>query len=119
MSAQPVRITGLAQGSNPSPAFNCVLALRSNCAMPPAASPLAPLAGNDLEVNIGSHPLISCAAEGCRKQAEFLVWKSLDWPLIDGIGALNSQAKATVEAALAEYPTRHHPNVEMKAQWYY
>ena len=54
-----------------------------------------------------------------RKQAGFLVWNSLDWSLIDGIGALNSQAKATVEAAFAEYPTRHHPQVEIKAQWYY
>ena len=30
-----------------------------------------------------------------RKQAEFLVWESVDWSLIDSIGVLNDQAKAT------------------------
>jgi hypothetical protein len=54
-----------------------------------------------------------------RKQAEFLVWRSLDWGLIDGIGVLNEQVKADVEAILARYPARPHPNVEIRAQWYY
>jgi hypothetical protein len=54
-----------------------------------------------------------------RKQAEFLVWRSLDWALIDGIGVLNEQVKANVEAMLAQHPERPHPNVEIRAQWYY
>jgi hypothetical protein len=54
-----------------------------------------------------------------RKQAEFLVWKWLDWSLIDGIGVLNEQVKADVEAILAQHPSRSHPRVEMRSQWYY
>jgi hypothetical protein len=54
-----------------------------------------------------------------RKQAEFLVWRSLDWPLIEGIGVLNQQVKADVESMLAQHPGRSHPKVEIRSEWYY
>jgi hypothetical protein len=54
-----------------------------------------------------------------RKQAEFLVWKLLDWSLIEGIGVLNQQAKARVEAILDRHPDRSRPNVQVKGPWYY
>jgi hypothetical protein len=54
-----------------------------------------------------------------RKQAEFLVWRSLDWPLIEGIGVLNQQVKARVEAILDRHRDRSRPNVQVKGAWYY
>jgi hypothetical protein len=54
-----------------------------------------------------------------RKQAEFLVWKLMDWSLIQGIGVLNQQVKARVEALLDRHPDRSRPNVQTKGQWYY
>jgi hypothetical protein len=54
-----------------------------------------------------------------RKQAEFLVWRSLGWSLIEGIGVLNQQVKADVEAILALHPGRPHPKVEIRSEWYY
>jgi len=54
-----------------------------------------------------------------RKQAEFLVWKSLDWSLIKSIGVLNQQAKAKVEAVLGQHPDLLGPEVEIKPEWYY
>ncbi len=54
-----------------------------------------------------------------RKQAEFLVWQSLDWSLIEGIRVLNHTAKAAVEAVLAQHPGQPHPAVEIGQQWYY
>lgn len=54
-----------------------------------------------------------------RKQAEFLVWRSLDWSLIDQIGVLNAHVKARVEEALNQRPERSHPTVEVRTQWYY
>ena len=54
-----------------------------------------------------------------RKQAEFLVWKSLDWTLIGDIGcsALNQQAKEQVEELLDLHPDCSRPNVEVKGQY--
>ena len=54
-----------------------------------------------------------------RKQAEFRVWRSLDWTLIEGIGVLNQQMKAQVETLLDQHPDRPRPNVQLKGQWYY
>ena len=54
-----------------------------------------------------------------RKQAEFLVWRSVDWSLIQSIGVLNQEVKATVEAALDQHPERDHPKVEVRPEWYY
>ena len=54
-----------------------------------------------------------------RKQAEFLVWQSLDWSLIQGVGALNQQVKARVEAILDQHPDRSRPNVQVMGPWYY
>lgn len=54
-----------------------------------------------------------------RKQAEFLVWRSLDWSLIEGIGVLNVPVKVQVEALLDQYPDRLRPNVQTRQQWYY
>ncbi len=54
-----------------------------------------------------------------RKQAEFLVWQSLAWDVIGGIGVLNQAAKTDIEAILADHPDRHHPNIEIRPGWYY
>jgi len=54
-----------------------------------------------------------------RKQAEFLVWQSLGWSLIEGIGVLNAQVKANVEALLGQHPNSPHPKVEVRSEWYY
>jgi hypothetical protein len=54
-----------------------------------------------------------------RKQAEFLVWKSLDWSLIERIGVINGQVKAKVTDVLAQYPHQPHPQVEKREEWYY
>jgi hypothetical protein len=54
-----------------------------------------------------------------RKQAEFLIWYSLDWSLIQGIGVLNSAMKVRVEGIMDEYPTRNHPTVKPMRSWYY
>jgi hypothetical protein len=49
-----------------------------------------------------------------RKQAEFLVWQSLDWSLIQGIGVLNAASEsANVEALLGQHPDRPRPKVEV------
>jgi hypothetical protein len=54
-----------------------------------------------------------------RKQAEFLIWRGLDWSLIERIGVLNQQVKRAVEAILDEYPQRTRPMVEIHGEWYY
>jgi len=54
-----------------------------------------------------------------RKQAEFLVWKSLDWSLIERIEVLNTRAKANVETVLGQHPDRPRPRVEVRSEWYY
>lgn len=54
-----------------------------------------------------------------RKQAEFLVWNSLDWILIESIGVLSEQVKAKVEAVLDTFPQRQRPRVEVRREWYY
>lgn len=54
-----------------------------------------------------------------RKQAEFLVWQSLDWTLIRGIAVLNPSMKQRVEGILDQFPQRLRPKVAVKANWYY
>jgi hypothetical protein len=54
-----------------------------------------------------------------RKQAEFLVWNSLDWILIESIGVLSEQVKARVETVLDTFPQRQRPSVEVRREWYY
>lgn len=54
-----------------------------------------------------------------RKQAEFLVWQSLDWSLVQGIVVLNAETQARVAAALSGFPHRHQPQVAIKRDWYY
>lgn len=54
-----------------------------------------------------------------RKQAEFLVWQSLDWTLIRGIAVLNPSMKQRVEGILDQFPQRSRPKVAVKADWYY
>lgn len=54
-----------------------------------------------------------------RKQAEFLVWKVLDWSLIDGIGVLSVKMRHNVESLLNRYPDVHRPKIEVRSEWYY
>ena len=54
-----------------------------------------------------------------RKQAEFLVWQSLDWSLIQAIGVHSSAMVQRVEAILDQYPLRARPQVLCKPGWYY
>jgi hypothetical protein len=54
-----------------------------------------------------------------RKQAEFLIWQSVNWELIERIGVLNREVKASVEGILAQFPQRHHPSVAIIPSLYY
>jgi hypothetical protein len=54
-----------------------------------------------------------------RKQAEFLVWQSLDWGLIGGIGVFNLAMKTRVEGILQQYPHRKAVAVKVAPGLYY
>jgi hypothetical protein len=54
-----------------------------------------------------------------RKQAEFLVWQSLDWGLIGGIGVLNAEMKTRVEGILGQHPQRKQVVVTVTPGLYY
>lgn len=54
-----------------------------------------------------------------RKQAEFLVWQSLDWSLIRGIAVRSAGMAQRVEAILDQYPQRVRPQVKCVPGWYY
>jgi len=54
-----------------------------------------------------------------RKQAEFLVWRALDWSAIETIGVLNEPMQKTISAILGRYPNGRQPTVELRPQWYY
>lgn len=54
-----------------------------------------------------------------RKQAECLVWQTLDWALIQEIAVLNAAAKFRVDSALAAHPHRAQPPVNVRSGWYY
>jgi hypothetical protein len=54
-----------------------------------------------------------------RKQAEFLVWHSIAWELIERIAVLNQEVKRKVESVLTQFPHLHRPLVEITPGWYY
>ncbi|MBL8226400.1 MAG: DUF4433 domain-containing protein [Chromatiales bacterium] len=54
-----------------------------------------------------------------RKQAEFLVWQSMDWGLVDGIGVLNAAMKGKVEDVLRKNPHRKQVRVTVAPRLYY
>jgi hypothetical protein len=54
-----------------------------------------------------------------RKQAEFLVWQSLDWAMIAGIAALNDNTAQRVQQILNMFPQRHAPQVAIRPDLYY
>lgn len=54
-----------------------------------------------------------------KKQAEFLVHRSMPWSLIDRIGVLDQAAANCVESVLGSHPERHHPRVQCEPTWYY
>ncbi len=54
-----------------------------------------------------------------RKQAEFLVWHSLDWSLISDIAVLNAKMQLRVEKLLSVFPQRTQPPVVVEPSWYY
>lgn len=54
-----------------------------------------------------------------RKQAEFLVWQSLDWGLIGGIGVLDVAMKARVEGILQQHPQCKQVAVKVTPGLYY
>jgi ssDNA thymidine ADP-ribosyltransferase, DarT len=54
-----------------------------------------------------------------RKQAEFLVWQSLDWSFVTRICVLNPAMKERVEGILRLYPARKQVPVEVTPGLYY
>jgi hypothetical protein len=54
-----------------------------------------------------------------RKQAEFLVYQSCPWSLIQEIGVLNAPAKTRVDEILGEFEASRRPVVNLRAAWYY
>jgi ssDNA thymidine ADP-ribosyltransferase, DarT len=54
-----------------------------------------------------------------RKQAEFLVWQSVDWGLIGGIGVFSDRVKSQVEGILAHHPQRKQVAVKVTPGLYY
>jgi len=54
-----------------------------------------------------------------RKQAEFLVYQSCPWALIQEIGVLNAPAKKRVEEILKGFDASRRPVVNLRAAWYY
>lgn len=51
------------------------------------------------------------------KQAEFLVYESFPWKLVERIGVMDLRVKAQVEAAIAA--ADHKPFVAVEHGWYY
>jgi hypothetical protein len=54
-----------------------------------------------------------------RKQAEFLVWQSLDWELIEGIAVCNESVRQRIEQILDGFPNCRRPSVSVVRDWYY
>lgn len=54
-----------------------------------------------------------------RKQAEFLVHRSCDWPLIHEIGVIDATMKAQVKNILAQFDDKMQRPVEVQRNWYY
>lgn len=53
-----------------------------------------------------------------RKQAEFLIWQSLDWSLLHGIAVLNAPMEQRVQIILNQFPQRKQPQIAIRS-WYY
>ena len=51
------------------------------------------------------------------KQAEFLLWKSFPWSLIERIGVVETEAANVARKAIAA--ASHQPPIEVKRRWYY
>lgn len=51
------------------------------------------------------------------KQAEFLVFRSFPWHLIQQIGVIDEQLKQKVEILIRQHS--HRPSVNVKREWYY
>ncbi len=51
------------------------------------------------------------------KQAEFLVYESFPWDLVERIGVLDARAQEQVEEAITK--TDHKPHVQVTEAWYY
>lgn len=54
-----------------------------------------------------------------RKQAEFLVYREMDWTAVLVVGVYNSTAKQRVQDVLDAHPGAHCPRVLVKGSWYY
>jgi len=54
-----------------------------------------------------------------KKQAEFLVYQSCSWDLVQEIGVVNSVAQARVEAILSRFPPGAQRPVQIRPEWYY
>ena len=54
-----------------------------------------------------------------RKQAEFLVWQSLPWDLIGGVGVLDPVMKQRVEGIIQQFPLRKQVGVKVVPSLYY
>ena len=54
-----------------------------------------------------------------RKQAEFLIYESCPWDLIQDITVFNAAAKARVEAILDDFPAGQQKLVNINTGWYY
>jgi len=54
-----------------------------------------------------------------RKQAEFLVHKSVPWSLVDSIAVIDKRMQGRVEAILAEFPEEKRRMVRIEQTWYY
>jgi hypothetical protein len=54
-----------------------------------------------------------------RKQAEFLVHRSMPWRLIERIGVCDAAAQRRVQTALAAYSARRQPSIVIERSWYY
>ena len=51
------------------------------------------------------------------KQAEFLLFESFPWSLVEGIGVLNEKARSEVQISLT--PTDYKPPVSLEPEWYF
>jgi len=54
-----------------------------------------------------------------RKQAEFLVRDKVAWSRIEEIAVYNDAAKQRVVGILTQFPSRTHPPVSIRRDWYY
>jgi len=54
-----------------------------------------------------------------RRQAEFLVYRSFPWTLVDFVAVINGRMKKQVETILAEFPEKMRRVVRIKQSWYY